>query len=155
MGETPEPVKASLRLDCPVERAFETFTRDIGLWWPLAYTFAGDQLDAVEITGPDGEWLERNLDGRETSWGAVLEWQPPHSFAAEFAVSPERTPEPPGRRSEVRVRFASDGAGSRVDLEHYGFERHGENGATMREGMASPQGWPLILAEFARETRRA
>jgi len=54
----------------------------------------------------------------------------------------------------VRLRFIPDGAGCRVDLEHRGFERHGENGAAMRDGMASPQGWPLILAEFARETRR-
>src|SRR5690606_39131755 len=123
MDETPAPVEVSLRLECPVERAFEIFTRDIGLWWPLAYTFAGDQLDTVEVRpGADGEWLERDRDGRETSWGALLAWEPPHVFAAEFAVSPGRAPEPPGRRSEVRVRFAPDGAGSRVDLEHRGFE---------------------------------
>lgn len=97
MSETLDPVKVSIGLEGPVETAFETFTRDIGLWWPLAYTFAGDQLDAVEIRpGPEGEWLERDREGRETSWGAVLEWNPPHAFAAEFAVSPGRAPEPPG-----------------------------------------------------------
>lgn len=155
MTDTIAPVTASARLDCPVDEAFRRFTQDIGLWWPLAYTFAGDQLDTVEVRpGPDGQWLERDRAGRETSWGAVLEWDPPHAFAAEFAISPGRAPEPPGRRSEVSLRFAPDGVGSRIDLEHRGFERHGDGGAAMREGMASPQGWPLILAEFVRETRR-
>lgn len=152
---TIEPVRASVRLDCPADHAFELFTEHIGRWWPLAYTFAEGRLAAVEIRpGARGQWLERDADGRETSWGAVTEWDPPHGFTAEFAISPGRAPEPPGRRSEVRFRFARENGGSRIDLEHDGFERHGEGGAAMREGMASPRGWPLILAEFARETRR-
>lgn len=150
-----EPVRASVRLDCPVDHAFELFTEHIGLWWPLAYTFAGARLATVEIRpGAGGQWLERDLDGAETGWGAVTGWDPPNGFEAEFGVSPRRAPEPEGRRSRVRFRFVREDGGSRVSVEHDGFERHGEEGAMMRDGLASPQGWPLILAEFAREARR-
>ena len=91
------------------------------------------------------------MDGRETSWGAVTGWDPPRGFVAEFAVSPQRTPEPQGRRSRVRFAFTPAGGGCEVAVTHDRFERHGEGAAAMRAGMASAHGWPLILAEYARQ----
>ena len=151
MREPLPPVVASVRVEAPVARAFEVFTRDIGRWWPMAYTFAGERLETIQIR--DGQWLERDVDGGETSWGAVTEWDPPRRFTAEFAVSPQRAPEPPDRRSRVRFEFRPAGDGCEVVATHDRFERHGEGAAAMREGMASTHGWPLILAEYARETR--
>jgi hypothetical protein len=53
----------------------------------------------------------------------------------------------------VEVRFMPGQGVTRVELEHRGFETHGEGAETLRAGMASPQGWRLILAEYARAAR--
>jgi len=48
------------------------------------------------------------------------------------------------------VRFeADDGSATLVELEHRGFERHGEGGRGYREALGSPQGWAYILGRFA------
>src|SRR5690606_23948428 len=109
-----DPVRASVVVPGAVADAFTRFTRDIGQWWPMGYTFAGDRLTDIAIRPEPGEWLERDLDGRETTWGAVTEWSPPNSFVAEFAISAARTVEPPGRRSRVRFRFTPEDGGARV-----------------------------------------
>jgi uncharacterized protein YndB with AHSA1/START domain len=148
------PIRASVTVGLPLRRAFDLFVA-IGRWWPLAYTYAGDQFDTAEIeplTG--GRWFERALDGRETAWGLVRAFAPPERIVLSFAVSPTRTPEPPERASEVEVRFRAEGAGrTRLDLEHRDFARHGKGAREMRDGMDSRQGWPLILASYARAAR--
>jgi hypothetical protein len=50
----------------------------------------------------------------------------------------------------VEVEFTPDVAGgTRLVLEHAGFERHGAGAAEYRAALASSQGWPYILARFA------
>jgi hypothetical protein len=52
----------------------------------------------------------------------------------------------------VEVRFAGEGdhgAATRVELEHRGFERHGEGAGDYQAAMDSPPGWPLLLERFA------
>jgi hypothetical protein len=46
------------------------------------------------------------------------------------------------------------GGRTRIDLTHRDFERHGKDAEALRTGMNSPQGWPLILAEFRRWVRQ-
>ena len=58
--------------------------------------------------------------------------------------SRESVPDP-ARASEVEVRFED----RRVELEHRGFERHGDGAEGYRDGMGSPQGWPWLLERFA------
>ena len=69
----------------------------------------------------------------------------------ERAFVPDRVPVPnPAKAGEVEVRFlAEGGSGTRVELEHRGFARHGDGGARYREAMGSAPGWPLILDRFA------
>jgi hypothetical protein len=60
-------------------------------------------------------------------------------------------PEPdPIRASEVEVLFSPDGAGTRVDLTHRGFDRHGDGAQAYRGGMAV--GWQQLLARYAATT---
>ena len=65
-------------------------------------------------------------------------------------------PEPdPDRAGEVEVRFEPDGGdGTRVELVHRGFERHGEGAADYRAAMDSEQGWDFILGRFAEHASR-
>jgi len=148
------PIQAGITVDVPPERAFDAFTAELGRWWPLAYTYAGVDLDtAVVEPRVGGLWFERDRAGRETAWGEIRAWEPPSRLVLSFAVSPDRTPEPEARASEVEIRFVPNGSGTRIELEHRDFEKHGDGAQPLREGLASPQGWPLILADFARYLR--
>jgi uncharacterized protein YndB with AHSA1/START domain len=49
--------------------------------------------------------------------------------------------------TEVEVRFTPDGAGTRVELEHRGWERLGATAAESREGYNG--GWNEVLARYA------
>jgi hypothetical protein len=51
--------------------------------------------------------------------------------------------------TEVEVRFLPDGDGTRVELEHRGWERVGAESAEVREAYGSPQGWVTTLNVFA------
>jgi uncharacterized protein YndB with AHSA1/START domain len=63
-------------------------------------------------------------------------------------------PEPdPARASEVEVRFAPDGKGTRVDLVHRHFDRHGDAGAAYSGGMSV--GWQQLLGRFTEYANRA
>ncbi|MFE0755960.1 SRPBCC family protein [Inquilinus sp. NPDC058860] len=148
------PIQAGIAVDAPQDRAFDAFTREIGRWWPLAYTYAQAELDTAVIEPrAGGLWFERDRAGRETAWGEVRAWEPPSRLVLSFAVSPERAPEPEERASEVEIRFVPEQGRTRIELEHRDFERHGDGAARLRDGMASPGGWPLILADFARYIR--
>ncbi|MGK9169838.1 SRPBCC family protein [Inquilinus limosus] len=148
------PLRASVTVDAPQGRAFEAFTSELGRWWPLPYTYALAELDtAVVEPHVGGLWFERDREGRETAWGEVRAWEPPSRLVLSFAVGADRAPEPEERASEVEIRFVPENGRTRVELEHRDFERHGDGAGRLREGMDSPQGWPLILADFARYLR--
>jgi uncharacterized protein YndB with AHSA1/START domain len=149
-----EPVRCSIGVAAPPDEAFRRFVRDIGRWWPLPYTFSEDRFETAEIEQrAGGRWFERNLEGAETSWGEVRVFEPAHRLVLAFGVSPQRQPVPPDKQSEVEIRFEPASGGTRVEVEHREFERHGAGADQLRQGMASRQGWPLILASFARELR--
>jgi uncharacterized protein YndB with AHSA1/START domain len=151
---TTDPVRCSVDVGAPPERAFAIFVEAIGRWWPIPYTYSEDQFATAEIEGrAGGRWFEMKLDGSRENWGAVRAFEPGRRIVLSFNVSPQRKPEPPERESEVEIRFAPDGEGTRLELEHRDFSKHGEGAEMLRAGLASPQGWPLILASFAREMR--
>jgi hypothetical protein len=56
----------------------------------------------------------------------------------------------PPKATEVEVTFVAEDDGTRVTLEHRGFEVHGEPGAGMREAVSSEGGWPEHLEHYRR-----
>jgi uncharacterized protein YndB with AHSA1/START domain len=152
------PLAHSVVVDAPRDEAFRIFTAQLGDWWPLAYTFSEAAFaDAVVEPRVGGRWLERDQDGREHPWGDVVTYDPGRRLVLKFGIGPDRQPVPRDRSSEVEVRFepAGGGAKTRVEIEHRGFECHGEGADALRVGLDSPRGWPLILAELRRGVRRA
>src|ERR671923_224894 len=81
---------------------------------------------------------ERRTGGEEHGWGRMLVWEPPRRVAFEWHIT--------GVPTEVEVRFTPAGQGTRVDLEHRGFERV-ENGAERRDSYSS--GWVTVLGRYA------
>ena len=142
-----DSIRESVTVEASPSRAFSVFVDALATWWPSAYTWAGDVLDAIAIEPHvDGRCFERGPHGFECDWGRVLTYDPPERVVFLWQISPNREPVPnPAESSEVEVVFASDDAGTRVDLTHGQFERHGEGAEEYRAGLASEKGWPYIL----------
>ncbi|MEX2457867.1 MAG: metalloregulator ArsR/SmtB family transcription factor [Actinomycetota bacterium] len=148
-----EPVRRSVTVAAAPERAFAVFTERFGEWWPLElHSIAvddpepgregGSPVSAVIEPGEGGRVFERLADGTELGWGHVAAWEPPHRLVLSW--NPSRTDRP---HTEVEITFTVEGTGTRVDLEHRGWERLGPRGADVREGYAS--GWGGTLGRFA------
>jgi uncharacterized protein YndB with AHSA1/START domain len=147
-----EPIRHAVTVQGPPERAFVAFAEGFAGWWPREYTWSQEVLDTIAIEPRrDGRCFERGPHGFECDWGRVLAWEPPHRIAFTWQIGPNREPVPnPARAGEVEIRFLAEGAaGTRVELEHRGFARHGEAGEGYREAMGSEMGWPLVLDRFA------
>lgn len=137
------PVLRSVVVGCGVEQAFTTFTGRIGAWWPLpTHSVGGERCGGVAFEGE--RLVERGVDGAEQVWGEVLAWEPPHRLVVTW--HPGR---PADDASEVEVRFSADGPSTRVDLEHRGWERFGEDAARRRRGYVGPGAWGSVLDHFA------
>lgn len=138
---TVEPVVKTVTVGCPLERAFTVFTREIGTWWPTEShaLHAGDVQEVVWEEREGGEVYEIATGGARGRWATVLQWEPPHRLVIAWQVNPERL------GTEVEVRFTETPEGTRVDLEHRGFERLAD-GAAMR-GNYDP-GWDVVLGRL-------
>jgi uncharacterized protein YndB with AHSA1/START domain len=148
--EGEDVIRRTFTVPVAPERAFAAFTDGLATWWPPEFTWSGDVLDTIGIEPRrDGFCFERGPHGFTVHWGRVLVWEPPGRLVLTWQISPRRVPEPdPARASEVEVRFAA-GAGqrTRVELEHRGFRRHGDEGEAYRAGMEG--GWDQLVERFA------
>lgn len=135
-----EPVRRAITVERPVEDAFRVFTEELGNWWPVeTHSIAKDAVETVVLEGRVGGRLyERTADGAENGWGRMLVWEPPRRVAFEWHIT--------GVPTEVEVRFTPEGGGTRVDLEHRGFERVA-NGTERRESYNT--GWVKVLGRYA------
>jgi uncharacterized protein YndB with AHSA1/START domain len=59
--------------------------------------------------------FERAADGRETPWGTVLAYDPPHRLAFSWIVELSAEQE-----QLVEIRFTAEDRGTRVELTHSG-----------------------------------
>ena len=117
-----EPIRQSVRVDCPIDDAFRLFTERFGDWWPLAlHSTAADEAETCEIEPwPGGRIFERTRSGEERNWGSVIECDPPERLSFSWDTG---RPGAPGQT--VDVQFSADADGTRVTLIHTGWEAAG------------------------------
>ena len=143
-----EPIRKSISVNAPVERAFSTFTDGIAGWWPLETHSVGAgrngiRAEAAVLDGRVGGRLyERMSDGQEADWGEVLAWEPPNRLVLTWHPGYED----PSAATEIEVRFTPEGGGTRVDLEHRGFEVLGKDAEEAHAGYAV--GWPGVFDRY-------
>jgi Activator of Hsp90 ATPase homolog 1-like protein len=145
MGEPIEPVAVRVDVRLGVGEAFQVFTGEIGGWWPAAiHPVAPARVEVVALEGRDGGRLYgRRRDGGEVDWARVLAWEPPERLLLGWAPTPERP-----AVTEVEVRFTAVAPDhTRVELEHRGWDRLGDQAARVRAGYRD--GWPGVLDAFA------
>lgn len=144
-----EPVIKVVEVELPIEEAFELFTEGMGEWWPLhTHSIAADSLEGrvaaerlVFEPREGGRIYEVMSDGAEGEWGSVLQWDPPSRAA--FSWKPYLAE---GPFTDVEVRFSSVSGGTKVELEHSGWERLADIAPRRRDGYDN--GWPGVLDLF-------
>ena len=143
-------VHRSVVVEAPPDRAFATFTDGFATWWPMESHHTGpvDAETAVIEPREGGRWYERGVDGSEEDWGRVLVWEPPSRLVLAWQLSSEFRYDP-SFLTEVEVRFTPEDGGTRVELEHRGFERLGEGAEALRAPVDSEGGWTGLLARYA------
>jgi hypothetical protein len=149
---TEDAVRVTVHVEATQQRAFDVFTTGFGTWWPMEHHIGEQQaVDAILEPRAGGRWFERAADGTECEWGRVLEWDEPTRLLLAWHLTPDFQYDPdPAHATEVEVRFIADGAATtRVELEHRGFEVHGERGTAMRTAVSAPDGWGGIVQRYA------
>lgn len=114
-------VVVALRVKASPARAFEVFTREVGLWWRpnglFQFTPRSPGVLAFE-PGEGGRFTETLASGQVFEIGRIRAWEPPSRLVfgwrqATFA---------PGQDTEVEVRFEAVGEETRVTVEHRGWD---------------------------------
>ena len=152
------PVRRTISVSASVERAFRIFAEEFDSWWPRSHHIGKSPMKKAIVEGRvGGRCYTEQEDGTESDWGRVLVWEPPHRIVLAWQITPEWGYQPDlAQSSEVEIRFSPvAGGGTRVDLEHRRFERHGSGAQTMRTAVDSPNGWTSVVQFFAERVEHA
>lgn len=135
-------IQKSIFVKRPLEAAFRHFTADIGRWWPLkeGMSFGGERAHELFMEGRvGGRFFERYVDGEEFEIGRVTAFEPPTRVVFTWKQPSWSA------ATEVEIHFAAESDGTRVTLQHRGWEALGP--AAPRGGY--DQGWDFALSRFA------
>jgi len=133
-------LRKSIRVERPPQTAFKVFCEEIGQWWPKGPSFGGKVLADMRIEGRvGGRFYERYGDGTEYDIGQVTAYQPPGRVAFTWRAPSWEI------ATQVEVRFIADGSGTRVELEHSGWEQDEK----IRDARKSYDGgWDFMLGQY-------
>jgi uncharacterized protein YndB with AHSA1/START domain len=147
-----EVARVTTYVDVSPQVAFEVFTDEVDLWWRRGPRFRGGGADSELSFQQDARGrrlIERGRDG-VFELGRVLVWEPGARLVLEYRLRNFA----PEERTEVEVRFEQRGTGTRVVLEHRGWEtlrgdhpaRHGLSGEAF--GSMIGRHWGDIITTF-------
>ena len=146
---TVAPVRKTVRVNAAPAHAFEAFALRLGRWWPASHSIGRAPLkDVVIEPRAGGRWYELGQDGSECDWGIVLAWEPPGRLLLGWHLDAEFRHDP-AAATEVELRFIAESpAVTRVELEHRGLERLGDQADLLRGKIDSPGGWTGLLERY-------
>lgn len=150
------PVRHTLVVEAPPERAFDVFTRGLDSWWSHDKHIGKEPMqEAVMEPREGGRVFERGINGAECDWGRVLVWEPPQRLVVSWQIQSDwQFDADPTHGSEYEVQFIAEGPNrTRVEFEHRGFERHGAGGQTLHDAVSG--GWTGLLAAYADAAKAA
>jgi uncharacterized protein YndB with AHSA1/START domain len=151
MSQNPDTViHRVITVAAPIERAFSYFTDRFGDFKPREHNLLAVPIaETVFEAWVGGFIIDRGEDGSECPWARILAYDPPHRVVFSWDIGPTWQLEAdPANASEVEVTFTSDGASTRVELEHRHLDRHGPGWESLRDGVGNDQGWPLYLDRY-------
>jgi uncharacterized protein YndB with AHSA1/START domain len=133
----------------PPEVAFKVFCDEIGRWWPIkqGYAFNGDRAVSMIIEGRvGGRVYELATDGTELELGRITAYEPPRVVAFTWRAPTWDV------ATQVEVRFTAEGTGTRVELDHSGWE-HEPKAREARD--RHDGGWDFVLAQYRADAENA
>jgi len=137
-----EVVRKTITVDCTIEEAFRVFTAEAVSWWPVeSHSIHETVAEIVFETAVGGEVYEVSTSGEKGYWATVLDWDPPNRLVLAWNIL-----RADGSPTEVEVRLLPEGAGTRVELEHRGWDKLSEGGRTKRDNYDT--GWDFVLSRF-------
>ena len=138
-----EPLRLNFDVACDPERAFAVWTQRAATWWPKMHTVSREAgLQIVFEPRVGGRIFERTSSGREEDWGEILVWEPPVRLGYLWHLRADRTD-----ATEVQITFTGQAqGGTRVDIEHRGWERLGARADARRR--ANRRGWEGLLPAY-------
>jgi uncharacterized protein YndB with AHSA1/START domain len=153
-----QPIRKSVSVTAPVERAFALFVERFDAIKPREHNLLPVPIaETVFEPRVGGHIYDVGVDGSSCQWARVLLYEPPTRLVFSWDIGPTWQLEPdPAKTSEVEVRFIAESDGrTRVDLEHRHLERHGSGWQSVADGVEGEAGWPLYLHRYAEEVREA
>jgi uncharacterized protein YndB with AHSA1/START domain len=138
-----EVVRKTVSVDCTVEEAFRIFTTDAASWWPVeSHSIQQSVSEIVFEPHAGGEVYEISESGERGHWATVLQWEPPNRLVLAWNIL-----EREGDLTEVEVQFHPEGDGTRVELEHRGWENVVREAPAKRDNYDT--GWAYVLDQYA------
>lgn len=140
-----EAVRKTITVDCTVEEAFRVFTTDASSWWPVeTHSIHGNDVSEIVFEQHEGgDVYEVSAGGEKGHWGTVIAWEPPGRLVLGWNILKREA-----IGTEVEVRFTAEAEGTRVELEHRGWETIAEDSAAKRNDYDT--GWDHVLGFYER-----
>ena len=139
-----EPLELEFTVACHPARAFTLWAEQTTRWWPHGHSVSGEPgLTVTFEPRPGGRIFERTPGGAEHDWGEVLAWEPPHRLVYLWHLRFDRAD-----ATEVEVTFTPVPEGTRVRIEHRGWERLGAVAVERRD--RNHRGWAGVIEHFIR-----
>jgi hypothetical protein len=155
-----DKVKVTTWVGVDPATAFDVFTSEVDAWWRRGKRYrSGAEASVMRFEPGVGGRLVEVLDratGEEHEIGRVRVWEPGRRLVVDWR---NRNFEP-RQVTEVEVVFEADGDGTRVTLEHRGWDslpaghpaRHGLEGRAFESMMG--QWWADAMTVFRTHARR-
>jgi uncharacterized protein YndB with AHSA1/START domain len=138
-----EPLRLTLDVACAPEDAFAVWTERFSLWWPADHTATGDPALVALEPRLGGRIYERAADGTEHNWGEITLWEPPERLGYVWHLLRDRAD-----ATDVEISFRAHESGTRVEIEHRGWERLGADADVWRT--RNQGGWSTLLPHYVK-----
>jgi uncharacterized protein YndB with AHSA1/START domain len=137
-------IRKSIWVANPVAVSFKLFCEEMSEWWIGGFR-GKDSRPRLELR-VGGRFYERTPDGGEYEIGRVTAYQPPSLVAFSWrAPSWEEI-------TQVEIRFSPENGGTRVELEHSGWEQS----ARTRDAQKNyDTGWGMVLGYYEKAIKAA
>ncbi|WP_417685182.1 SRPBCC domain-containing protein [Roseibium sp.] len=143
-----QPCRFECYLPKPRDKVFTLLVDHPERWWqPIAAAAVGDVIETAAIAPhPGGVCEETSQSGKRKVWGTILSIERPLYVRLAWQLTSRCAPIMDSAAcSRVMITLRDAGEGTRVEIVHSDFIRHGDDAQACHDLMCSPEGWPSIM----------